>query len=93
MIAGVASVRCSWCLSTIVDGDPSLPLSHGCCPSCVAQLAYEEALAQEPPSVFALYVTYESGYVSVLTFSDRLTRSLEMIMLEGFPVTLAMKDF
>jgi len=45
------------------------------------------------PQLFALYVRYASGHVSVRTFDSAFDRALEMILLAAQPVTLTVKDF
>jgi len=34
---------CAWCLALIKDGDPKLPVSHGCCVDCKERLEQEVA--------------------------------------------------
>lgn len=43
--------------------------------------------------IFALFVTYRDGYVSVLTFPTAFARALEVILLSAQPVTLRIQDF
>lgn len=43
--------------------------------------------------VFALFVTFDTGYVQVLTFHSAEQRAFEMIRLAEAPVTLRIKDY
>jgi hypothetical protein len=43
--------------------------------------------------VFALFVRYASGYVSVLTFASAFDRAIEMLTLAREPVTLRVQDY
>lgn len=43
--------------------------------------------------IFAMYVTYASGYVHVETFPTQFDRALEVIRLASEPVTLRIADY
>lgn len=44
-------------------------------------------------TLFALYVTYASGYVHVETFPTRFDRALAVIRYGAAPVTLRIADY
>ena len=35
------TITCSWCQTVMRQGDRALPVSHSCCPRCVAKLNAE----------------------------------------------------
>ena len=43
--------------------------------------------------IYCLFVTYESGHVTVLTFDNQFERGLHMVMLASQPVTLRCVDY
>lgn len=95
MTTGRPTTQCSWCLATIVDGDPSLPLSHGCCPACVAQLAFdEEPVVPRTVGVYALFIENPAtGYLSIQTYPTSFARALQIITLSAQPLILSTKDY
>lgn len=39
----VTTVICAWCGVTMTAGDPTLPISHGCCATCTDRFLKETA--------------------------------------------------
>lgn len=60
-------------------------------PSCAIRDNASSVLSSPP--IFALFITFRTGYVQVVTYPTAFDRALAMIQYADQPVVLRMQDY